>query len=209
MKIELNKINKFFLTHKSEEKKQHMLKLFPEAIEINPNNDVNLSKFKSGASGFINILLAAKNPIFMMLEDDVVKYRDFPEELFIPDNADILYIGLSSWGYCDKKNSGINNYVKFTDINEDLIQIYNMLSTHGLIVCSKKGMDILIKALYESYAKDVVWDIFIAQNQKNMNVYALKKPLVYQTAALGGQEKPTKVEVRTFSNAEDSISLIV
>ena len=47
--------------------------------------------------------------------------------------------------------------------------------------------------MFESYFKNTIWDIFTAQIQPYLNVYALKKPLVYQYGKIGGQEKYTKI----------------
>ena len=41
--------------------------------------------------------------------------------------------------------------------------------------------------------KNIIWDIYTAQIQPYLNVYALKKPLVYQYKKIGGDEKPTKI----------------
>ena len=47
--------------------------------------------------------------------------------------------------------------------------------------------------MFESYFKNIIWDIYTAQIQPYLNVYALKKPLVYQYEEIGGQEKATKI----------------
>lgn len=77
-------------------------------------------------------------------------YREFPESVFIPINTDILYIGLSSWGI-DQNDIGrpdLAYYTKLTDSNyTHLVKIYNMLSTHGLLICSLKGLFTLQKCI--------------------------------------------------------------
>ena len=45
----------------------------------------------------------------------------------------------------------------------------------------------------ESYFKNKPSDIFYANMQPYINVYALKNPLVYQYSKIGGQEKGTKI----------------
>ena len=69
-----------------------------------------------------------------------------------------------------------------------------MLSLHGILVCSIRGLLSLQKCFMESYFTNKAWDIFIAQIQPYLNVYALKIPLVYQYLKLGGEEKSTKIE---------------
>jgi len=68
-----------------------------------------------------------------------------------------------------------------------------MLSLHGIIVCSIRGLLTLQKCFLESYFKNIIWDTYTAQIQPYLNIYALKKPLVYQFGEIGGQEKPTKI----------------
>jgi hypothetical protein len=80
-----------------------------------------------------------------------------------------------------------------------------MLSLHGIIICSARGLLAIQKCMLESYFKDVIWDIFIAQVQPFYNVYALKKPLVYQWSEIGGQERQTKIEYIDELNEEKNI----
>lgn len=69
-----------------------------------------------------------------------------------------------------------------------------MLSLHGIIICPARGLLAIQKCMLEGYFTDIIWDIFTAQIQPYYNVYALKKPLVYQDKTIGGQEEPTKIE---------------
>ena len=74
-----------------------------------------------------------------MLEDDVNKYREFPEYLDIPDDTDLLYMGISKWG-SNNIDGGIDKvYTKSVDNYPDIVRVYNMLSTHGMIICSIMG----------------------------------------------------------------------
>jgi hypothetical protein len=198
--LNLHDITYYFLNCNNKIRKEHIIEEFKhyKLVEVNPI--YNIGKNKSGASGFSKILdLACKNqdnnkPFqpFVIFEDDVKKYREFPSEIHIPDDTDILYIGLSEWGMTNHKN-GVHNSVCFKNINEDIIRIYNMLSLHGIIVCSVRGLLALQKCMLEGYFKDIIWDIFVAQIQPHLNVYALKNPLVYQYIKIGGCEKATKI----------------
>ena len=118
MKINLYEINYYFLTYNNKIRRDHMIKQFQnyKIYEVNPaikgaTSYKNLDRYKSGGSGFIKILdLACINqdknkPFqpFVIFEDDIKK-KEFPSEIEIPDDADILYIGLSTWGMTNKKN---------------------------------------------------------------------------------------------------------
>ena len=209
MKINLDNIKCYFLTC-NELKKQSIKNEFSKynLVEVNPI--MGISKFRSGVTGFLRIINKSiqkqkeKNTFepFIILEDDVKKYRDFPNELEIPDDSDILYIGLSDWGIKSNKNIGEPGVVKYTIINNDIIKIYNMLATHGLLICSIQGLFILQQCLMEDYMYDRHYDLSICQIQPYYNIYALKKPLVYQGSYIDKNnniqnkehERTTKIE---------------
>ena len=211
MIIELEKSKYYFLTYNNEKRKQHMLEEFKD-VDINCVETIaDSSKNKSGAIGFSKILDIATlhlqkdgNKVFqpfIIFEDDIKKYREFPKTIEIPDDADILYIGLS---ICGMNNQSWCNTVCYSNVNEEVIRIYNMLALHGIIICSPRGLLMIQKCMLESYFKDIEWDIFIAQSQPFYNVYALRKPLVYQYAQLGGQEVPTKIEYNELDRDMDA-----
>jgi len=209
MKIDLNNIKYYFLTCNNL-RKENIKKEFNNyhLIEINPI--MGISKFHSGITGFLRIINKSikdqkeKNVFepFIILEDDVKKYRDFPSNLEIPNECDILYIGLSKWGITTNSNQGVENSVKYTNINNDIIRIYNMLSTHGMLICSIQGLFILQQCLMEDYLYDRHYDLSICQIQPYYNIYALKIPLVYQAIYIDENqkiqnivhEKTTKIE---------------
>jgi hypothetical protein len=212
MKIYLKETKKFFLTHQNTERKNHMLSQFEGAIPV--ESPVEQSRFKSGALGYKAIVLEGlKNEgnfkPFIILEDDVAKYRELPESLDIPDDADLLYVGLSSWGLPEGKINGQFGIVNFLSVSPDVIKITNMLSSHGIMICSQNGAEKTLIALQESYDKNLGWDIPITQMQTEINTYALKIPLVYQAKFLGGQESATKIEYREFKDGENTVSFLV
>ena len=134
---------------------------------------------------------------FVLFEDDIKKYRDFPDELDIPENSDILYIGLSSWGMTNAE-LGSNGSICFSNISShpEIVKIYNMLSTHGFIICSMVGLITFQKCLFEDFYRNRGYDMALAHIQPHINAYALRKPLVYQYQPIGGQEVATKIEIR-------------
>ena len=174
---------------------------------FDPKLNPSIRKAKSGATGFTHILdLACKNQItnkpfqpFVIFEDDVKKYRAFPPNIVIPDNSDIFYIGLSQWGMTDQR-AGVNNSVCYQNINKDIIRIYNMLSLHGIIICSNRGLLAIQKCMLEGFFQNKIWDIYTAQIQPYINAYALREPLVYQYGKLGGEELYTKIDYKKLNN---------
>ena len=203
MKINLDEINYYFLSC-DETRKKHFIEEFNKYTikEVNPIKNTNISKFQSGAIGMSKILdLVCQThdsskvfQPFVIFEDDVKKYRPFPKYIEIPNNSDIFYIGISKSGLI-KSNQKSN--VIFSIYNNDIVKIYNMLSTHGMIICSLRGLLSLQKCLLEDYGKNQGYDISLSQIQPYINAYAFKIPLVYQYKKIGGKEKSTKI---TFTN---------
>ena len=201
-KINLKNLDYYFLTYNNINRKTHMIREFNDVnlIEVNPDPKQQ-GRFKSAVSGWIKILNKgvysqkkhSEFKPFVIFEDDVKKYRDFPTKIEYPYDCDLLYIGLSTEGLNKKTMKGETG-TKFKIINKDIIKVNNMLSTHGLIVCSFKGLNILEKSLLEDMRLNRGYDITLTINQPKFNVYALRKPLVYQYEKIGGKEKFTKIE---------------
>jgi hypothetical protein len=214
MKIDLNKIKYYFLTCDREgERMKHMINEFKDydIKEVLPI--LNIGVFRSMCIGVMRILdIGLRNqdrtkPFqpFVLFEDDVKKYREFPQYLDVPDHTDILYIGLSIWGMSkDISDSGIHNRIYYNDYDDNLIRIFNMLSAHAILICSSAGALAIQKATMEAYFKNTVHDINIAYLQPYYNVYALKIPLVYQWEKLKGQEVPTKITYKSFDKHDFS-----
>ena len=220
MKFILDKLKYYYLTVPKEnnERKKHILEEF-KGLNLNEVNPIPSSYFKcnkelsthqlkskSGITGWLKIIDLASKEIsdtfqpFVIFEDDVKKYRKLPDFIEIPDNCDLLYIGLGQWGMTDTKN-GVNNSVCYHDIedNNDIIRIFNMLSTHGIIISSLRGMLALQKCLLDDFYKNQGWDRSICYIQPYLNVYALKEPLVYQYGKLGGEELYTKINYKKLN----------
>ena len=207
MKIYLKEVKHYFLTVDTNGKrKHHMIEEFKEynLTEVNPI--INIGKNKSGATGFskmIDIGLRNQNRTlpfqpFIMYEDDCSKYREFPEYIEVPDDADLLYIGLSK---CSMNNRTDHIASYYKQISPGIIRIYNMLAMHGIMVCSASGALAIQKAVLEGYQKNIIWDIFVACIQPYYNVYALKNPLVYQDMKYGGAELETKISIISHTDS--------
>ena len=200
MNIDLNKITYYFLTYKNPKREKFIRKEFNGHNLIKVESIKESHKFKSGAAGFSKILdLASQNqdrnkPFqpFVILEDDASKFDNYPEVINIPKDTDIFYLGLSRVGI--KRKKGQKTYkICHKIINEKVIRIYNMLSTHAMIICSIRGLISIQKCMFESWFKKLPWDLRLTHMQPFINVYAMKKPLIYQNSKVGGSEWETKI----------------
>jgi len=159
---------------------------------------LGIQKNKSGASGFFRMIehgLSLQKPNepfrpFLMIEDDV----SFSEigEVEVPDHADIVYVGLSK---CSMNSYMYHyaNYYESVDHYPDVVRIKHMLASHGILVCSALGAAVLQRSMLEVYLSDKPWDIIMAFIQPFYNVYALRKPWVYQDQLYGGDEACTRI----------------
>ena len=210
MIINLKNIKINVLNYENDKRKEHILKNFKneKLIFFNGFSHIKqnkLNKNKSGAIGFSQILDSISqnqkyNTLFspeIILEDDVSKFREFPENITIPDNTDIIYIGISKFGIKSNKSS---KQIYCENINDNIVKIYNMLSMHGIIICSIRGLISLQKCFLESYYTDKIWDNYTAKIQPILNVYALKQPLIYQDKSVGGIENDTKFSINSINN---------
>jgi len=210
MKVQLKSINYYFLTCDTNGKrKNHMMNTFKDYSITEVNPILGIHKNQSGPTGFSRMIdIGLRNQDrslafqpFVIMEDDCSKFREFPEYIEIPDNTDILYIGLSKSGtYKYGSNTKDIHKVYMEEVNSDIVRIYNMLSLHGIIICSASGALAIQKAMMEGYFSDKIWDLYTTYIQPYYNVYALKIPLVYQDKNLGGAEAETKITIEEFKS---------
>jgi len=210
MKINLKTIRYYFLTTGAQplrEKHMHDLLSGLQYTKINPPMDV--PRLISGAKGHIKMLEQGiedqtdsdRFEPYIIMEDDVEYFdeeRKNLSEINVPDNADIIYIGVSSCGvHATQDHMVYCIYAK--NYNYNFLRIYNMLGSHAIMICSKTGADAFIKAMEYSCKLNTYWDIPYARIQPFYNVYCPKKPIFYQDRKYGGQEGPTKLRVTKYT----------
>jgi len=207
MILNLSTLKYYFLTCDTNGVRKHnIMKEFGsfDITEINPV--LNIGKNKSGSIGVSRMIDAGlrnqqrDKPFqpFVIIEDDATKYRTFPDSIVVPDDADLLYIGISKCGIKEVGKWSHDLYMK--NVDDTVVRIYNMLSSHGIIVCSAAGALAIQKCMCEGYFTDIVWDNYTSYIQRHYNVYALKQPLVYQNGRLGGAEPETRFELTDVCN---------
>jgi hypothetical protein len=77
-------------------------------------------------------LSSFKTP-FVLFEDDCVLFeQNKVTQIEIPDDADALYLGISSWGRMNGHNGFYLQYDEFQE-HPNLVRIYNMLGGHSVI----------------------------------------------------------------------------
>jgi hypothetical protein len=141
----------------------------------------------------------SKGRPFVILEDDIV-INFFKESIVIPDDSQCVYLGLSSWGFHPGSDSNLArlNGLITDNTNQDVVRIFNMLSSHSIMYVDMEYVDLLIDNLEKNkdghqinssveniplkYYGGVMLpcDVIMANQQYNKKVYALRDPLFYQ-----------------------------
>jgi hypothetical protein len=143
----------------------------------------NTKKPSAGCSTAHFHALSRIKPPFILFEDDCVAKKFIPE-IEVPDDADAVYLGVSSWG---RLNSHSGPYVAYEQINKNLFRIYNMLSAHAILYLSPSYTELCRKIAYHAgFIIEDYQDIGFAEIQKWFNVYAFNEPMFFQTSQYHG-----------------------
>ena len=127
------------------------------------------------------------DPPFIVFEDDCV-IKNFKPEIEIPDDADAVYLGVSSWG---RMNSHSGPCVQSENIGLGMVRIYNMLSAHSVLYLDEEYISLCSKIAHQSFDTAQHQDIGFAEIQRYYNVYAFDEPLFYQTSSNGTDQPLT------------------
>jgi hypothetical protein len=117
-------------------------------------------------------------PPFIILEDDCALNKKFDSQFTIPDDADALYLGISHWGrYLNHSGP----YVHFTEVDDQIIRVHNMLATHAIMYLTQEYVDICKRVAYHfGYETENHLDIGFAEIHKFYKVYCFDDPLFRQ-----------------------------
>lgn len=183
MKLDLREIPVYYvnLDEQDEKRKQteNLLKINGfKYVERFPAIKHESGRIIGCARSHYEILKKDIKPPFIILEDDCVLNGDFTNLLEVPDDADALYLGISQWGrYLNHSGP----YVHCEKVTDELVRVYNMLTTHAILYITEEYKSICKKiAYYYGYVIEDHLDIGFAEIQKIFNVYALDNPLFVQ-----------------------------
>ena len=204
MEINLNNLKYYILSIGNREKESHLMGILNNLDIKFVNPVMGIDKRQSGATGFCRIIdLAIKEQIqkfkpFVILEDDI-SISEWEDNIIVPENSDLIYLGVSKAGMKDTKHC-YNVFTSEVEGFSDLLKIYNMCSTHAILVCNLKGAMLIQKCVTEDYYRKRGWDMSLAHMQPHYNIYALKEPIFYQDIKYGGQEYNTKIVLENIND---------
>ena len=149
----------------------------------------------AGNGGAQVAALSKIEPPFIVIEDDC-QINNFVHEIEVPDDADVVYLGASQWG---RYLNFSGPFVHYEKIDENVVRIYNMLSTHCLLYFSNDFLKIAQKIAKKATFVDrydqesqPLFDIGVTEIQKLFNVYCMNDPLFKQS---GYNEKVTSCKL--------------
>ena len=187
MKINLRKIPAVYINlEKHVEKNKNMQKILTECGFENIIRIEGISipdKPVAGCSAAHYKGLIEIEPPFILFEDDC-QVKNFRPIIDVPDDADAVYLGVSSWG---RMNSHSGPYLQYENIHDDLYQVYNMLGGHSILYLTKDYVDICQRICYHAgYVIEDYQDIGFAEVHKWYNIYTFDEPFFYQTSGYHG-----------------------
>lgn len=129
-----------------------------------------------------NLLNSQQSVPFIMFEDDIViKLKQ--EVIELPDDADALFLGISSRGVRGPERIAHFDGLEAVPVPgyPHLRKVLNAISGHAVAVLSERYVATLRAAVEEAkLPTGFHYDVLASFEHKNLNVYALQTPLVYQ-----------------------------
>ena len=192
MKLDLREIPAIYINlDKDLEKNSNMQQLLKNDCNFKNVLRLEASKYPerhlAGCSMSHFNALGELDPPFIIFEDDCV-LKNWNPIIEVPDDADAVYLGISSWG---RMNSHSGPCVQYEQIDKNLLRVYNMLSAHAVLYLSKEYVKMCSRISYHNYEISDYQDIGFAEIQRYFNVYAFDNPIFYQTSSNGTDQPLT------------------
>jgi GR25 family glycosyltransferase involved in LPS biosynthesis len=131
----------------------------------------------------LNEALKVDGPV-LILEDDISETQFFKTQFEIPDQTDAFYVGTCLngispyWEHLGAEGGCCANPIAL-EKHDWYYKIYGMLTTHAILYCSQKYKQFCIDLIARyDYSRHI--DVLFAAHMNLHNVYAPKKPLLYQ-----------------------------
>ena len=162
---------------------------FPDGVTATPN-------FVGCGISHIRACNSDIKPPFLLLEDDVETTAEFTTDLSIPKDADIIFLGVTSYGLAPKLNGRALEKAAITEEHNDTyVKVHNMLGAHAILFVTESAREAYIAA--SSHYITTLFrphDIAMVDLAKTHNIYALKDPSFYQATKMQAVDKKWPAE---------------
>jgi hypothetical protein len=120
-------------------------------------------------------------PVIIM-EDDATP-KNFEPIIEVPDNADAVYLGVSSWG---RMNGHSGPYVQYDILDNNMLRVYNMLGTHAILYLNSEYKSVCTKIANHQFVTEGYIDVGFTDVMKYYHVYAFNDPMFYGASSYNG-----------------------
>jgi hypothetical protein len=116
---------------------------------------------------------------FLILEDDARLVKNLPETITVPQEAKLIYWGISLW-----ECNGVKPPLAISDYNDEYYRLHHSLGCHAILIPNKEGADHFIKINKESIERLDYSDIWFAvESSKELYLTPKDGPYIYQNDA--------------------------
>jgi len=151
-----------------------------KGVNIKELNLPNAKPVDGCAMSHLQLLSSLKTP-FIVFEDDVEMTEDWQTVIDVPDNADAVNLGASTWGYVRPNlRHAYNNVVSVTQHTKAFKKAHNMCSTHGIVYLTDKFRLSVISSMRQALETQTPFDLHLAKIQKDFVYLIPNKPFIYQ-----------------------------
>jgi hypothetical protein len=147
----INMLNKFELNYSRVEGEQ--------SLEYDPISIAHLKALEAGAD--------------LILEDDCLPTEYYRDSFEVPDDADVVYLGISTG------TTGAHE-PKYEKLSDDVYKLNDMTTAHAILYVTEAGRQWLRNSHDLTAEEKIGFDVATAKLMPTVNVYGLNKPLWYQ-----------------------------
>jgi hypothetical protein len=161
-----------------------LLEKFEDVQRIDAvSGSVKLVKFAI-ASSHTKALNSFESLPFIVLEDDCVSYN-FKEEIEIPDDADIVLLGIWDQAILEKLSGMVFlNQGIYEKVAPEVFKANKLCGMHAVMYTSQRGKDIALRSFELSRKTGRHIDNLLREVAPFINVYAIKRPLFAQSSKI-------------------------
>ena len=190
MKLKLTDIPVVYINLDDQPERKELLE--KNLKDLGFKNIIRVSGFKDpigkrGCAYSHAVALEEIDPPFILFEDDC-EIKNFEPEIEVPENADAVYLGVSSWG---RMNGHSGPFVQYEKVSDNFHRVYNMLGAHAILYLTEDYVRMCQRVSF--HAGNVIGsyqDIGFAEIQRWFNVYTFDDPMFYQNSSYQATVNP-------------------
>lgn len=109
----------------------------------------------------------------IILEDDCLPTYYYRNVIEVPDEADVVYLGISTG------TSGVRT-PKYQKVSDEIYKLNDMTSAHAILYVTGRGKEWLLRAHDLAAEEGIGFDLATAKLMLTVNVFGLNRPIWYQ-----------------------------